>query len=113
MGSLMALLRTVLSNSNKSWLIQVLTGAGLGLATTASFTTFIDYYKLKTINELGQLGAVSGLLSIAGLDKAISIIIGAYMASVYINTFASSLKLIKNDTSYYRKSRLWQNVYCY
>lgn len=91
----MALLRTVLSNSNKSWLIQVLAGSGLGLATTVGFNTFIDYYKLKTIAELGRLGGVSGLLSIAGVDKAISIIIGAYLASVYINTFASSLRLIK------------------
>lgn len=95
MRSLMSLLKTTLANNNQSWLVQVLTGAGLGLASTTSFVVFIDYYKAKTIASLGQLGAVSGLLSLAGIDKAISIIIGAYMASVYINTFASSLKLIK------------------
>lgn len=95
MRTLMGLLKTTLANNNQSWLVQVLAGAGLGLASTASFGVFIDYYKVKTIASLGQLGAVSGLLSLAGMDKAISIIIGAHMASVYINTFASSLKLVK------------------
>lgn len=90
-----ARLLTLLTANNKSWLYQILAGAGLGLATTTAFNSFIDYYKDRAIAELGQLGAVSGLLGLSGLDKAISIIIGAYLASVYIKTFATGLKVVK------------------
>lgn len=88
-------LLSLLTANNKAWLYQVLAGAGLGLATTTAFNAFLNYYKNKAIYELGQLGEVAGLLGLAGLDKAISIIIGAYLASVYIKTFATGLKVVK------------------
>lgn len=90
-----ARLLSLLTANNKSWLYQILTGAGLGLATTTAFNSFLTYYKNKAIIELGQLGAMSGLLGLAGLDKAISIIIGAYLAGSYIKTFATGLRVIK------------------
>lgn len=88
-------LLSLLTANNKAWLYQVLAGAGLGLATNTAFNAFLNYYKNKAIYELGQLGEVAGLLGLAGLDKAISIIIGAYLASVYIKTFATGLKVVK------------------
>lgn len=88
-------LQNVLFAGNKSWLSQILAGAGLGLVSTAVLTTFIDYYKSQAIANLGQLGLVSGILGLSGLDKALSIVIGAYLAGVYIKTFAAGLKVIK------------------
>lgn len=88
-------LQNVLFAGNKSWLSQILTGAGLGLVSTAVLTTFIDYYKSQAIANLGQLGLVSGILGLSGLDKALSIVIGSYLAGVYIKTFAAGLKVVK------------------
>lgn len=88
-------LLSILTANNRTWLYQVLTGAGLGLATTTTFNAFLSYYKDRAIAEFGQLGEVAGLLGLAGLDKALSIIIGAYLASVYIKTFAAGLKVVK------------------
>lgn len=88
-------LHSLLSANNKSWLGQVLAGAGLGLASTAAFSTFIDYYKVKVITSFNALGAVTGILGLAGVDKAISIVIGAYLAGIYIKTFASGLRIVK------------------
>ena len=88
-------MQNVIFAGNKSWLSQVLTGAGLGLVTTAALTGFVDYYKSQAIANLGQLGLVSGILGLAGLDTAISIVIGAYLAGVYIKTFAAGLKVVK------------------
>lgn len=88
-------LQNVLFSGNKSWLSQILTGAGLGLVSTAVLTGFVDYYKSQAIANLGQLGVVSGILGLSGLDTAISIVIGSYLAGVYIKTFASGLKVVK------------------
>ena len=95
MNRIFAWLSTFFTNSNKSWLAQILAGAGIGLASMTAFTAFADYYKSQAIQQFGELGLVSGLLGLAGLDKAISIVIGAYLASLYIKTFASSLKVVK------------------
>lgn len=88
-------LSTLLRNNNKSWLSQILVGSGVGLATTVGLNLFIDYYKEIAIYQFGKLGAVSGLLGLAGIDKAISVIIGAYLASVYIKTIASGLRVVQ------------------
>ena len=88
-------LNNLFRSNNQNWLAQILAGGGVGLATIAGLNIFIDYYKQKALSELGELGAVSGLLGLAGIDKAISIIIGAYLASVYIKTFAGGLRVVK------------------
>lgn len=88
-------LQNVLFAGNKSWLAQILAGAGIGLATTAALTGFVTYYKTQAVANLGQLGLVSGILGLSGLDTAISIVIGSYLAGVYIKTFAAGLKVVK------------------
>lgn len=88
-------LQSVIFSGNKSWLAQILAGAGLGLATMTGLTMFVDYYKSQAIANLGQLGLVSGILGLSGLDQAISIVIGSYLAGVYIKTFAGGLRMVK------------------
>lgn len=95
MGRIFSALATLFANNNKSWLAQVLMGAGLGLVSITALTSFVDYYKAQALANLGQLGTVTGLLGLAGVDKAISIIVGAYLASMYIKTFAAGLKVAK------------------
>lgn len=87
-------LQNLLTSNNKSWLYQVLAGAGLGLASTVAFTSFVDYYKMQLLQNLGALEIAASLLGLSGLDKAISILIGANLAAVYIKTFASGLKVV-------------------
>lgn len=93
--TLFTYLHTLLNNISQSWLGQVLTGAGLGLVTIGGVNAFVDYYKQQALASFGQLGAISGLMGLSGVDKAISVLIGAYIASVYIKTFAVGLKVVK------------------
>lgn len=95
MSKIFAWLATFFKNLSNSWLGQVLLGAGIGLTTVSGFNLYISYYKERAISEFGQLGAFTGILGLAGIDKAISIVIGAYLASVYIKTFATGLKVVK------------------
>lgn len=95
MRAFFAWLATFFANNNRSWIAQILTGAGLGLATIATFGVFLDYYKNLALSNLGNLGAVAGLLGIGGVDKAISILLGAYFASLYIKQFAAGLKVVR------------------
>lgn len=95
MRAFFAYLATFVANNNRSWIAQILTGAGLGLASMAAFGVFLDYYKNLALSYLGNLGAVCGLLGIGGVDKSISIVLGAYFASLYIKQFAAGLRVIK------------------
>lgn len=88
-------LQSLMTAGNKSWLAQIMAGAGLGFASMGALTGFVTYYKARAIAELGQLGLVSGILGLSGLDMAISVVIGAYLASIYIKTFATGLKVVK------------------
>ncbi len=93
--SLMQNLQNLLTVNNKSWLAQVMNGAGLGLVSATSFISFIDYYKGKMIAETGNLGLVSGILGISGLDVGFSMVLSAIFSSIYIKQFASGLKVVK------------------
>lgn len=93
--TLFTYLHTLLNNISQSWLGQVLTGAGLGLVTIGGVNAFVDYYKQQALANFGQLGSISGLMGLSGVDKAVSVLIGAYIASVYIKTFAVGLKVVK------------------
>ncbi|MFC0819892.1 DUF2523 family protein [Moraxella marmotae] len=93
--SLFTLLLNAFKVNNKNWFGQVMSGVGFGLATVTGLNIFVDYYKSRALEQFGELGTFAGLLGLAGIDKAVSVIIGAYIASVYIKTFASSLKAVK------------------
>lgn len=95
MRAFFASLATFFANYNRSWISQILAGAGLGLVTATSFSVFLDYYKNLAISNLGNIGAVAGLLGIAGVDKSICIVLGAYFATLYIKQFAAGLRVIK------------------
>ena len=61
---------------------RVLVGMGLGVFTSAIGLTIVNYYIAKILSSI-QLGGVLsfgvGLLGLAGVDKALSIMIGAYV----------------------------------
>lgn len=70
---------------------KLLLGAGLGLISIAIVYTVINYYIAKIISQLNELGALGkvgsiglSLLGIAGVDTAISIVIGAYIVKFTI-----------------------------
>lgn len=73
-----------------SWLLsnfakKVLLGAGVTLITGAVINAILTAYINKALNATGQIDQTYlGLLSISGLDHAISIIIGALIARATI-----------------------------
>lgn len=92
--SLFELLKTLIKNNNKTMLGQVMAGAGIGLSAAVGLNKFADYYKEQAIEKFGELNAISGLLGLAGVDKAVSVIIGAYLCAIYIKTFVVGLKVV-------------------
>lgn len=72
---------------------RVLVGAGLGLASGTIIHTVINYYLDKIISQAGLLGKMSGILHLAGVDTAISIIIGGVVVRATIS--ATKLSLVK------------------
>lgn len=97
-NSLYSLLASLFTNMSRGFLSQVLIGGGVGILSFAGITAISNYYLDQFFIHLNQPTIVSSslaILGIAGFDKALSILIGAYLASVYINTFANPLKLVK------------------
>lgn len=81
-----ALLKKILDIVLQSSLKRVLVGAGLGLGSTFIFLTVINYYvrlligHLSSFGTVGQFGQIGlSLLGIAGVDTALSLVIGAYI----------------------------------
>lgn len=72
---------------------RVLIGAGLGLASGAITLQVINYYIGQIQAQAGLLGAMASILHIGGLDKAISIIIGACVIRASLS--AVKLSLVK------------------
>lgn len=79
---------------NKGWLRDVLTGAGLTLATSGAslvvFNKLLDQFK-TSLN--GVSGDVLSLAHIAGFDVFFSLVFGAYVTKFTLN--AGNLKLRK------------------
>ncbi len=73
---------------------RILTGAGLALVGNYTFGKFIDYFVSKAISSLNAIPMV-GLLGVAGIDKAISILITGIMIKVFLATATQGLKLSK------------------
>jgi hypothetical protein len=79
---------------SSSAVLKFLVGAGLGLGTSAFMITFLNYYVDQAVGSTSALGAVAGLIGLSGLDKALSIVVGALVARVSINSL--NIKLIKS-----------------
>lgn len=91
MGSLLA---GLLKNLNKGWLKEMLLGAGLTLGAAAGSMIFINQLINMFKSNANSIPAdILSLAHIAGFDYAISIILGAIVASVAKN--AGSLTLRK------------------
>lgn len=91
MGGLIArILRWFAAN----FLGRALAGAGLAIAGSYTFGLFIDYFINKALGMLSGIPMV-GLLGVAGIDKAISILITAAMIRVYLATVSQGVNIVK------------------
>lgn len=73
---------------------RFLTSAGFALLGAMTFTQFIEYFISKAIDHLPQIPMI-GLLGIAGVDTAISIMITSVMIKLYLSTLVQSMKIVK------------------
>lgn len=88
------LLTAILSWAMSSFANKVLTSIGFVILGTISFGAFVNYFLNKAIASFSDIPML-GLIGIAGIDKAISIMISAYVMRVYLATVVSSIKFVK------------------
>lgn len=81
---------------------KILLGAGIGVASGVIFFKILNYYIDKLVNSLsyfgtaGEFGIIAiNLFGLAGLDIAMSIIIGAYVVKFTIKKTQIFLKANK------------------
>lgn len=78
-------LKAVLDIVLSAGLKRVLVGAGVGLVTGAVMLVVFNYYVTMLVNEFQAIdSSYVGLLGLMGVDKAVSIIIGAYAVRLTI-----------------------------
>ncbi|ELA08289.1 hypothetical protein MOMA_06996 [Moraxella macacae 0408225] len=82
-----------------TWLIsnfigRALAGAGLAIAGSYTFGLFIDYFINKALSMLNNI-PMAGLIGVAGIDKAISILLTAVMIKVYLATVSQGINIVK------------------
>lgn len=95
MGGLIGLFSKLLSGFSKNGLKAILLGAGIGLASAGVSLVIINYFIAKIVEMSGDIGyGVVGFLGLAGFDKAMSIIIGAYVLKVVIAQGALSFRKV-------------------
>lgn len=88
-----SILANMLKGINKGWLKQMLLGAGLTLGAAAGSMTFINQLIGMFRSNASSIPAdILGLAHVAGFDYAISIILGAIVASVAMNAGSLSLR---------------------
>ena len=96
MGGLFGLLSKLLSGFSKHGLKALLLGAGIGLASAGVSLVVINYFISKITETTGSIGyGVAGIFGLAGLDKALSIIIGAYVLKAMLTQGSLSFKKLK------------------
>lgn len=83
------LLTAILGGFAGSLVKKLLVGAGLGVATGAIVLTVVNYYVRKVQQQAGLIGDMAGIAHIAGLDVAMSIIIG----SIVVRASLQSMKV--------------------
>lgn len=96
MKSFASLLLSVLTKWGKSWLPLVMRTLGISAVVITGFTMFFDYYKLRAIAGLDSLGPVTGIMALAGVDKAISVAIGVRLAVAYFVAMTQPIIFIPN-----------------
>lgn len=89
------LLNTVLRHWSKNGLPPVLSSLGITLAVATGFSIFFNYYKAKALAGLDTLGPVTGLLALAGVDVAISVMIGARLGAAYLAFATDPIRVIR------------------
>ena len=82
-----------------SWLVsnfigRALAGAGLAIAGNFAFGIFIDYFIDKAIGYVANVPMI-GLIGVAGIDKAMSILITATMIRVYLSTTSTGISIVR------------------
>ena len=93
MGGLVGLFSKLFSGFSKTGLKTMLLGAGIGLASAGISLVVINYFISKIVEVSGDIGyGVVGIFGLAGLDKAMSIIIGAYVLKALLSKGKLSFK---------------------
>lgn len=93
MGGLAALLSKLFSGFSKTGVKSFLMGAGIGLASAGVSLIVINYFISKIVEVSGSIGyGVVGIFGLAGLDKAMSIIIGSYVLKAMLSKGKLSFK---------------------
>lgn len=91
MGKLLTAIGTWLMSN---FIGRALAGAGLAIAGSYTFGLFIDYFINKALAMLNNISMV-GLIGVAGIDKAISILLTAVMIKVYLATVSQGINIVK------------------
>lgn len=93
MGNLLA---GILKNLNRGWLKTMLTGAGVTLGTTGvslvAFGKVVDTFRDSVT---GMPPMALAFAHMAGIDVAMSIILGAYVAKLTVGNSKLALKKLK------------------
>lgn len=79
---------------SSTFLTRVLAGAGLALAGNYTFGIFINYFLNKGFGLLSDIPMI-GLVGIAGIDDAISILITGAMIQIYLNSVTQGVNIVK------------------
>lgn len=87
------LLSKLFSGLSKTGLKNILLGAGIGLASAGVSLVVINYFISKITEMTGSIGyGVAGLFGLAGLDKALSIVIGAFVLKAMLQQGSLSFR---------------------
>lgn len=92
MGKLLA---TVLGWFATNFLGRVLPGAGLAIAGNYTFGIFINYFISKAMGYIANVPMI-GLIGVAGIDKAISILLTATMIKLYLSSTTSGINIVRS-----------------
>lgn len=77
-----------------NFIARVLLGAGLAFVSSFVFDQYIHYFLNKAYALLPYI-PMSGLLGLAGVDVAISILISALFVRLYLFGLSQGLKVVK------------------
>lgn len=79
---------------SSTFLTRILAGAGLAIAGNYTFGLFVNYFLNKALGLLSDIPMI-GLIGVAGIDDAISILITGAMIQIYLNSVTQGLNLVK------------------